>query len=148
MAIILRPHHLLDILRDYGYGIRCEPHEYGHALHVVAERVMADPDREVEFVVAADDICRPCRNLRADGSCADTMERDGKTVSKQIYNDALDRRLWTHLGLEKTNRMTAREFFRLVAERLDGIEDVCTHPGEEKIYRKNGLVEGLRKSGI
>jgi hypothetical protein len=42
MTICIRPRHLLDILRDYGYGIRCEPHEYGHALHIVVGRVIDD----------------------------------------------------------------------------------------------------------
>jgi hypothetical protein len=148
LEAVLRPHHLLDILRDYGYGIRYEPHEYSHALHIVAKQVMNDLDQEIVFVVAADDICKPCRHLCADGSCNDMIRVGNETISKQAYNDALDRRLWMYLGLDKCNRMTARDYFHRVRERLDGIEDVCTHPGEEKTYRKNGLSEGLGKLGI
>jgi hypothetical protein len=148
MEITLRPHHLLDFLRDYGYGIRYQPHEYGHALHMVADRVMNDLDQEVVFVVAAGDICRPCRHLHADGSCDDTMIVENEKISKQAYNDALDRRLWSYLELDKCNRMTAREFFRLILHYLDGIEVICTHPGEEKVDHKRGLSEGLSIFGI
>jgi hypothetical protein len=147
MIIVLRPHHLLDILRDYGYGIRYEPHEYGHALHIVAEEVWVDPDREIELVVKADDICRPCRMLRVDGSCGDTMQKDGRQVSKQAYNDALDRRLLDYLGCEAGSRMTVNGFLIRIRERLDGLTEICTHPGEEKEYRKMGMVEGWKKLG-
>jgi hypothetical protein len=148
MSIEIRPHHLLDILRDYGCGIRCEPHEYGHALHIVSEQVMNNLDQEIVLVVAADDICRPCKHLHADGSCDDTMRAGKETISKQVYNDALDRRLWLYLGLEKGSRMTARDYFHLVRDHLEGIEDVCTHPGEDRLSRREGLIEGLNKLGI
>ncbi len=148
MTVILRPHHLLDILRDYGYGIRYMPNEYGHALHIVADKVLNDLDTDIELVTAVDDICRPCRHLLEDGLCDDTMTVGKETVSKQAYNDALDGRLWPYLDLDKNNRMTVREFFQLVHHRLDGIENICTHPGEEEIYRKRGLSEGLRKLGL
>ncbi len=145
MTVSLRPHHILDILRDYGYGIRYQPHEYGHALHTVAKRIMNDPDQEITLLVAADDICKPCRHFHADGRCDDTMQQTGETVSKQAYNDALDRRLWAYFGLESGNRMAVMDFLARVRDRLDGIEDICTHPGEEKEYRKIGLIEGLKK---
>jgi hypothetical protein len=45
MTFCIRPHHLLDILRDYGYGIRYEPHEYGHALHAVAGKIITGLDQ-------------------------------------------------------------------------------------------------------
>jgi hypothetical protein len=111
MAVIIRPHHLLDILRDYGYGIVYQPHAYGHALHLIAENVMADPDCDITFVVAAEDICRPCRYLRAEGTCDDMMTAGNDTISKQTYNDALDRRLWEYLDLDSGNSMTIRNIF-------------------------------------
>jgi hypothetical protein len=145
MPIILRPHHLLDILRDFGHGIRYEPHEYGHALHSVAEQILKDLDRKIVFVVAADDICKPCRHLRADGRCDDTMLQDGKTVSKQAYNDALDRRLWDYLNLADVGTTTLRSFLARFSGRLTGIEDICSHPGEDRKYRKMGLIKALEK---
>ena len=147
MSLFLRPHHLLDILRDVGYGIRYEPHAYGHALHLVAEKLVADPDQEIVFVAAADDICRPCRHLRADGRCDDTMSLAGKTVSKQAYNDALDRRLSVFLELEDGRRMTLREFLGLIRPKLDGLAGVCAHPGEDVHYRKTGLAGASAKFG-
>jgi hypothetical protein len=142
--IRIRPHHLLDILCDDGRGERFAPHEYGHALHLVAPRLLDDPDQTAAFVIAADDICAPCRHLRA-GVCGDTMIRNGGPASKQAYNDDLDRRLWDFLGLERGSRMTVREFCAMVESRLDGIAAVCAHPGETVADRKNGLERGLAK---
>jgi hypothetical protein len=151
MEIHLCPRHFLNTLRDYGYGIRCEPNEYGHALHIIAERVMANPNCEIKFVIAADEICRPYRHLRADESCDDTMTVVNEKISKQAYNDALDRRLWLYLELEKSNRMKAREFFRLVLQWFDGIEDICTLPRKKRRienagYRKHSGNWGSEKT--
>jgi len=73
------------------------------------------------------------------------MNRGDKIISKQAYNDDLNRRLRTHLELEKVSRMTVREYCRRAHRHLDGIETVCTHPGEDARYRRIGLIEGLNK---
>ena len=148
MTIELRPHHLLDIVRDYGHGIQRQPHEYGHALHIVAKEVLEQVDQEVVFVIAADAICQPCRHLRSDGSCDDVLHQLAEPVSKQSYNDDLDRRLWPYLGLDKGNRMTVRQFLMRVDQHLPGIETLCTHPGEDQAYRRVGLQEGLKRLQI
>jgi len=69
----LRPHHLLDIVTEYGAGTTFEPHPYGHAVHTCAEVVLNDLDTEVQFVVAADFICAPCVHL-VDGVCDDVVD--------------------------------------------------------------------------
>ena len=71
----LRPHHLIDIITDYGHGRRFAPHPYGHAVHSVAQRIVDDPDIEIEFVLRADDICSPCCHLQADGQCDDVLRQ-------------------------------------------------------------------------
>lgn len=148
MTLELRPHHLLDIICDYGHRIQYQPHEYGHALHLVAEQVLERLDQEIIFVIAADAICRPCRHLRSDGSCDDVLHQLAEPISKQSYNDELDRRLWSYLGLDKGNRMTVRQFLRRVHQHLPGIEMICAHPGEERGYRRVGLQEGLKRLRI
>jgi hypothetical protein len=143
--IKLRPHHLIDIVRDVGHGMTFAPHPYGHAVHTVAQRVIDDPDLEVEFVLGADDICRPCRHLRADGKCADVLRQLAEPVSKQVYNDALDGRLFALLGIEPGVRMTARSFLTMLDEHMPGIVEVCAHPGEQRQYRHDGLRKGLAR---
>ena len=147
MALELRPHHLLDVISDYGRGIRYQPHEYGHALHTVAEQVLGQLDQEVTFVVAADAICQGCRHLQADRQCDDVLHQLAEPVLKQTYNDDLDRRLWPYLGLDTGNRMTVRQFLQRVHQRVPGIETICTHPGEEQSDRLAGLQQGLARLG-
>jgi hypothetical protein len=143
MSLSLRPHHLLDILCDYGHGITYQPHPYGHALHTVAAEVLSNLGLEITFVVAADAICQPCRHLRPDGQCDDVLGQLPDAPSKQAYNDALDRRLWSYLKLDQGRTMTAREFCQRVNQNLPGIGKVCTHPGEDEQYRLAGLQKAL-----
>jgi hypothetical protein len=42
--MLLRPHHLLDIITEYGAGTAFVPHPYGHAVHTCAEMVLNDLD--------------------------------------------------------------------------------------------------------
>jgi len=141
----LRPHHLLDIISDYGHGVEFSPHPYGHALHRVAHHVLNDPDLDIEFVLAADDICFPCQHLQPDGLCDDVLSQLEEPVSKQAYNDDLDGKLFPYLGIELGARLTLREFLERVNQHIPGIEHLCTHPGEKEADRLRGLREGLRK---
>jgi hypothetical protein len=143
MSLPLRPHHLLDILCDYGHGISYQPHPYGHALHTVAAQVLSNLDLQISFVIAADAICQPCRHLHPDGRCDDVLSQLPDSPSKQVYNDALDRRLWAYLNLDKGQATTMREFCQRVSQNLPGIEKICTHPGEEQPYCLAGLREAL-----
>ena len=143
MNLTLRPHHLLDILSDYGHGLTYQPHPYGHALHTVAPQVLSNLDLEITFVIAADAICQPCRHLRPGGQCDDLLGQLPDSPSKQAYNDALDRRLWAYLHLDQGSQMTMRQFCRRVGDKLPGIEKICTHPGEDESYRLAGLQQAL-----
>ena len=109
-AMRLRPHHLIDIVTSFGHGQEFRPHPYGHALHTVAQAVLADPDVEAEFVIAADDVCRPCSHLTPEGLCDDIRVNRPPPLWKQEYNDDLDRRLLAHLHVNDGVCMTVREF--------------------------------------
>jgi hypothetical protein len=114
-AINTKPHHFIDIVGEYGAGARTfKPHPYGHAVHVVAERVWADPDVTLVMELGADAICDPCIH-NVDGLCDDTIDvsnRPKAPTSKREYNLLLDRRWCQTLGLEQGDRLTAREFCR------------------------------------
>lgn len=143
----LRPHHLLDIISAYGFDTVLEPHPYGHAVHTVAQTVLPNVEMEVEFIVGADDICKPCKHLQPNGLCDDTLYPD-TLASKQEYNDAIDRRLFAYLGFNIGTIMTIRQFLCIVNEKVPGIETICTHPKEDHGVRLDGLIKGLRKIGI
>lgn len=144
----LRPHHLLDIITDYGHGSEFKPHPYGHAVHTVAKAVLSDQEMKVEFIVGADEICKPCKYLRPDGICADSLRQISPPMSKQEYNDNIDNRLFLYLGLAPGAVMTVREFLEIVNEKVPGIEKVCTHTFNDQKSRLEGLTKGLIKLGI
>jgi len=144
----LRPHHLLDILSSYGNDEAFPPHLYGHALHIVAPEVLEHGDLPVKFVVAADAICRPCRNLTPEGRCSDVLSQLSPSPSKQDYNDNLDRRVLACLGMKAGEVMTVREYFVKVNRVVPGIEQICTHPKEDQQQRLAGLIRGLQRLGI
>ena len=142
-SLKLRPHHLLDIITSHGHGEQFAPHHYGHALHTVAALVLADDACEIEFVIGADAICAPCCHLQANGQCDDILRQFDPPMTKQAYNDALDRRLFDLLGLTSANRMTMRQFLEMIKRMLPGIATVCAHRGETPEGRLEGLQKGL-----
>ena len=144
----LRPHHLIDIVTSFGHGQAFTPHPYGHALHTVAQAVLGDLTIEVEFVIAADDICRPCMHLRPDGRCDDVRKNTNPPESKQAYNDAMDRRILDYLGMKPGQWMTAGDFLRQVDSRTPGIVGVLTSDEKVRVSRQEGWTKGLTKLGI
>jgi hypothetical protein len=144
----LRPHHLIDIIRSYGQGVEFKPHPYGHALHTVAAQVLGNLDLEIELVLTADDICRPCRHLQPDGRCDDVLGQLAEPISKQTYNDELDARLFPYFGIRPGIRITVREFLEKLDAHTPGIEKICAHPGESHEERLEGLSNGLVILGI
>ena len=148
MALKLRPHHLIDIVTSFGHGKDFPPHPHGHALHTVAAEVLANPDIEVEFIIGADDICRPCSHLTKDGRCDDILTKFDPPVGKQDYNDAMDRRILDYLKLPPGTRMTAAAFLRIVAGFLPGIVTVLTADAAIAKSRLAGLRRGLAILGL
>jgi hypothetical protein len=69
-------------------------------------------------------------------------------LSKQAYNDELDRSLFSAFGMRPGEEMTMRAFLERVNEHTPGIEKICTHPGEEEQRRLEGLKQGLTRLGI
>jgi hypothetical protein len=107
-----------------------------------------NPDLVVEFVLAADEVCYPCRHLRADGWCEDILPQLEAPTSKQAYNDALDAKLFLFLKMQPGTRMTVREFLEQLDAHTPGIEKICAHPGETGTYRLDGLQRGLVRLGV
>ena len=147
-TMALRPHHVLDIISDWGNGAAFKPHPYGHNVHGVAAALLADTSVKVKWIIGADAICAPCVHLRPDGSCDDVLDQVEGRPPKQAYNDALDAKVFDYLGLEPGAVTTFREHLERVNSRTPGIETICTHPGEDEAGRLQGLIAGLTKLGI
>jgi len=144
----LRPHHILDIVRNIGNQRPVVPHEYGHLVHEITRIIMNDIDTRCILVVENDDICGPCKMLTADRKCIDVLHQLDVPISKQEYNDNLDKKLLKYFKLHENTEMTIREFLNLASLDLDGLVKICTHPKEDKEYRKRGLVEGMKRLGL
>ncbi len=143
----IRPHHLLDIIASHGAGAEFKPAAYGHAVHTCAEIVLGDVSTPLEFIVGADFICEPCIHL-VDGLCDDMVNSLDPPVLKQDYNDDLDRRLLVHFGLAEGDRMTFGEYLTVIREHLDGLAEICSHPGESVDKRRSDLAAGLTNLGF
>jgi len=74
--------------------------------------------------------------------------RSKAAPSKQTCNDALDAEVFDYPGLEPGAVTTFREYPTRANERTPGIENTCTHPGEDSGERLRGLVAGLKKLGV
>jgi hypothetical protein len=144
----LRPHHILDIISDFGKGITYEPNPFGHSLHLVGPELLSDLDRKITLMIGADAICEGCMHLMYNGQCNDVLPQLTPSPSKQAYNDVLDCRLFDLFGLEVNTTMTTREYLQLVNKEVPGIEEICTHPKEDKKERLAGLIQGLVRLGI
>ena len=144
----LRPHRLLDIISSHGQDVKFTPHPYGHAMHSVAEAVLSNLELRAQFVVGPDEICLPCKHLRDNGLCDDVLCQVDPPVSKQEYNEDLDRRLSAYLGVPPGTAMTVRRFLEMVDKKVPGIENLCTHPKENEQQRLDALIRGLLKLGI
>ena len=144
----LRPHHIIDIITDYGKNIQYQPHPYGHSRHLAAPKVLSDLDLKIKFVLGADDICSGCKHLTPDGKCKDVLAQIIPSPSKQAYNDILDSRLFDHFSLVPNCTITAREYLEIINKNTPGIEKICTHPKEDPAKRLAGLINGLIKLGM
>ncbi len=144
----LRPHHILDIVRNIGHERKLEPHPFGHDLHRITQRITENVNQDLLLVVSADDICLPCDKLTEGLLCTDVLPQCEDKPSKQTYNDALDRKVLDYLNLQEGIKLTVREYLNIVKDKLDGIEKICTHPKEDEKYRRDGLKKGLVKLGI
>jgi len=144
-SLIIKPHHFLDIIRDFGAGIKHEPHPYGHAVHEAAQRLHENPECLLELTSGVDSICQPCRNL-VGGHCTDTTSTPGRLVSKESWNLLIDSRLFERLGLKEGDRLTARQFCRIALARLGDIYSIYPEVAREKTaWREQNLLSGLKE---
>ena len=97
--IVIKPHHFIDIITSFGAGEkRFEPHPLGHAVHVVAEKLLVDRGSGLRMELGIDDICRTCRK-NVGGICVDTIDTSYRPEAPELlrqWNLLIDER-WEKL---------------------------------------------------
>ncbi len=138
----LRPHHLIDIYKSLGNGREVyllQSNSNGHSQPLVVRSILDDPEQKIELICENDDICKNCRHLQKDNSCVDMLQKLEPPVSKQLYNDNLDKKLFATLEISPGYMTTAVNFLQLVLENEEDIVPMATHPGGEEEFTRNGI---------
>lgn len=139
----IKPHHFLDILRDYGAGRSWKPHPYGHAVHTVARSLLDNREQMVVLVLGVDDVCDPCRK-NENGTCMDWTESPGYRIRKEDWNRRIDRRILGLFGLGEGTAISALDFARLALRHIDDVSTVWREvPAEQTQERVRNLSRGL-----
>lgn len=146
-AISIKPHHFIDILTAFGEGQTAfQPHPYGHAVHSIAEAVLADDAVLLIMETGADSICEPCSH-NIDGICDDTIDtsfRPEAPSSKGEWNLIIDKRWCERLQIENGCSFTARHFTERIKEYMGDITDIYREiPAERTAVRAENLKKGI-----
>ena len=77
MHATFKPHHFLDFLYEMAEndGTFETEHPYGHIMGYYGNLLSAGKIDSVTFTTAADDPCKPCKNL-VDGICMDVFSKE------------------------------------------------------------------------
>jgi hypothetical protein len=147
--IAIKPHHFVDILTSFGAGsVEFEPHPYGHAVHVVARRILEDREALLRIELGADDICAPCRH-NLDGLCDDTIDtsyRPDAPPLKRDWNLLIDRRWCERLEIGHGDRLSARELCLRLRDRAGDITDLYREiPADRTADRAANLRVGIAR---
>jgi hypothetical protein len=147
--ILIKPHHFVDILAARGAGqTRFSPHPYGHALHIVAHRLLMRDGSRLRITTGADAICEPCR-FNIDRRCTDSMpDRYARYPrvpgSKGEWNILIDTRWCGQMGLTSGDILSVPELSRRILEVSRRIPRIYRElPREYAIDLRRNLKRGL-----
>lgn len=142
--IRIRPHHLLDIIRDYGNEVEKDAHPYGASLKEVTNEVLSDIDQTIILVSRVDSICITCSKLK-DNICLAKINDD---LLMRDYNDNLDDKLFNVMKLSPESELTARAFLEIVNRNLSSIIAQFSSLSNKLEVRRAGTVRALKKLKI
>ncbi len=145
--IAIKPHHFVDIITSFGAGQRTfQAHPYGHAVHIVSEKILNDRGICLKMELGIDDICKPCMH-NVCGVCddkIDTSYRPSAPSSKSEWNLLIDRRWCRRLGIEQGSQCTASQLCELIRDKKGDITDIYREiPAHMTAERNANLVRGL-----
>lgn len=143
----IKPHHFIDIITSFHEGcVVPEPHSYGHAVHIVAQQVILNPDTLLRMELGADNICEPCIHYNK-GQCKDVIDVSFRPLapsSKREYNTLIDERWLSHLDLKNGDTITAREFCLLLKDRIEDLTPIYIENQKENTEQRQArLSKGI-----
>lgn len=140
----LRIHHFFDMIRDIGSGKPFVPHPYQHSYHIAAQEILADPHLPIEIVAVPDSACSGCIHL-VNSSCDDVITHRADFVSKEEFNNHLDRRIMKICEIRAPGIYTPWELCRLAGKYLESIYYI--YEGNDESHtreRKKNVQRGLK----
>jgi len=146
--IAIKPHHFVDIIASFGIGERIfQPHPFGHAAHIISERILRNHDVLLEIELGADAICKPCA-YNINGSCDDTIDtsyRPAAPPSKREWNLLIDRRWCERIKVKQGDRLSARELAERIRDYMGVITDIYREiPDDRTTERAQRLMKGIQ----
>jgi hypothetical protein len=141
--IKIRPHHLLDIIRDFGNDVKREQHPWGASVVSVTQIILSDINQKVEFVMGVDSICTTCSKLN--GHICEARIND--ELLMRDYNDQLDESLFSTLKIVPGNKISIIEFLRKISKNIE-VLDLFKSPSNDSRARRQGTISAFEKLGI
>lgn len=141
--IKIRPHHLLDIIRDFGNEVKRETHPWGASLASVSQSILLNINQKVEFVMGADSICKTCSKLN--GHICEA--RINNELLMRDYNDRLDQALFSALNIAPGSKLPVIEFLRIIKNNIE-VLNLFNSPSNNPITRKRGTESAFEKLGV
>ena len=141
--IKLRPHHLLDIIRDFGNEVKGETHPWGASLTSVTQNILSNINQEVEFVMGVDSICETCSKLN-DQICEAQISNE---LLMRDYNDRIDQGLFSALNIAPGDKLPVIEFLRKINNNIE-VLNLFNSPSNNPMARKHGTKSAFDKLGV
>jgi len=141
--IKIRPHHLLDIIRDFGNEVKRQTHPWGASLATVSQSILSNIDKKVEFVMGADSICKTCSKLQRH-ICEAKINNE---ILMRDYNDRLDKALFSALKIKPGETLPVIEFLRRIHNNIEILE-LFDSPANNPSVRRHGTESALKRLGI
>jgi hypothetical protein len=140
-TIYLTPHHLLDVLKDFGSkGGGSTEVSYKQDLRFpIILKLLENPKQKIELVFKHDDLCKKCRYLNQNHVCVDMFSQFFPPLPRQIYADELNEKLFSMLDFSPGYITKADEFLAQVLSGIPALIALATHPGEDEEYTGIGL---------
>ena len=148
-VILIRPLHFVDIICDYGAGTeRFEPHPYGHAVHIVANRMLDNKDTLLQITWDADDVCTPCIH-NINGVCDNFIDRSYRPAAPPLMRDwdlLINQRWSKRLNIKEGDIFTAKELCERLRDRAGDITGIFPEILDNRIETKEkNMRKGIGK---
>jgi hypothetical protein len=139
----LRIHHFFDIMRDLGNKKEFTRHPYMHSYHLVARKIIDNPDLNLEMVICPDAVCENCIHLTGKG-CDDIITHRSDFRGKEEFNNWLDRRIMDKCMVRESDLYTPAGLILLSDRYLDNIFYIYEGNDQEHTsMRKNNVMAGI-----